>query len=196
MAIKTWASGDILTAADMNTYPLQKGVVTTKGDILVGTTDSTVVRQAVGANGLIVNADSNLTNGIRYGGPVAELVNVVASAATGTINVDANTAPVWLYTTNATANFTLNVRYSSGVSLAAYLPVGESVTVVFLNTNGVTPYYCSAVQVDGSSVTPKWQGGTAPAAGSASSIDAYSLTIIKTAATPTYTVLASFTKFA
>lgn len=196
MAIKTWASGDILTAADMNTYPLQKGVVTTKGDLLVGTTDSTVVRQAVGANGLLLFADSNLTNGVRYGGPPAELVNIVASAATGTINVNADTAPVWLYTTNASANFTLNLRYSASVSMATYLPVGESCTVVFLNTNGTTAYYASAVQVDGNAVTPKWQGGSAPSAGNASSIDAYTFTIIKTAATPTYTVLGALTKFA
>lgn len=196
MAIKTWASGDILTAADMNTYPLQKGVVTTKGDMLVGTTDSTVVRQAVGANGLILAADSNQTNGIRYGGPLAEVVNIVASAATGTINVNADTAPVWYYTTNASANFTLNLRYSASVSMATFLPVGQALTMVFLNTNGATPYYASAVQVDGSAVTPKWQGGTAPSAGNASSIDAYTFTIIKTAATPTYVVLAAQTRYA
>lgn len=196
MAIKTWASGDILTAADMNTYPLQKGVVTTKGDMLVGTTDSTVVRQAVGANGLILAADSNQTNGIRYGGPLAELVNIVASAATGTINVNADTAPVWYYTTNASANFTLNLRYSASVSMATFLPVGQALTMVFLNTNGATPYYASAVQVDGSAVTPKWQGGSAPSAGNASSIDAYTFTIIKTAATPTYVVLAAQTRYA
>lgn len=196
MAIKTWASGDILTAADMNTYPLQKGVVTTKGDMLVGTTDSTVVRQAVGANGLILAADSNQTNGIRYGGPLAEVVNIVASAATGTINVNADTAPVWYYTTNASANFTLNLRYSASVSMATFLPVGQALTMVFLNTNGATPYYASAVQVDGSAVTPKWQGGSAPSAGNASSIDAYTFTIIKTAATPTYVVLAAQTRFA
>ena len=196
MAVKTFTSGSVLTAADMNTYLLQKGVVTTKGDMLVGTTDSTVVRQAVGANGLLLNADSNQTNGIRYGGPVAELVNVSATASTGTINLNADTAPVWYYTTNASANFTLNVRYSPTVSAATYLPVGEAMTVTFMCTNGATPYYATAFQVDGNAVTPKWQGGTAPAAGNASSIDIYTLTVIKTAATPTYVVLGSFVKFA
>jgi len=44
-----------------------------------------------------------------------EDVNVVASAATGTINFDVSTASVWYYTSNATANHTLNFRYSSGV---------------------------------------------------------------------------------
>jgi hypothetical protein len=68
-------------------------------------------------------------------------------------------------------------------------------TVVFLVTQGSTAYYNSAVQVDGSSVTPKWQGGTAPTAGNASSIDTYSYTIIKTGSAA-FTILASQTKFA
>jgi hypothetical protein len=112
------------------------------------------------------------------------------------VNFDASTQTVLFYTTNASANFTLNVRGNSSTTLSSILPVGASITVVFLNTNGTTAYYPTAFQVDGNAVTPKWQGGTAPSAGNASSIDAYSLTIIKTAATPTYTVLASQTKFA
>jgi len=125
-----------------------------------------------------------------------ETCNVVASAATGTINVDAKTSTVWYYTTNASANFTLNFRGNSGTTLASILATGQSITIVFLNTNGATPYYPTVIQVDGSTVTPKWQSGTAPSAGNASAIDAYSFTIIKTAATPTYTVIGSQTKFA
>ncbi len=71
-----------------------------------------------------------------------------------------------------------------------------AITVTFLVQQGATAYYNNVVQIDGSSVTPKYQGGTAWAAGNASSIDAYVYTVIKTAATPTYTVFASQTKFA
>ena len=124
-----------------------------------------------------------------------ERVNVVASAATGTVNLDALTAGTMLYTSNATGNWTLNVRGSSSTSLNSILTTGDSITVVFLNTNGATAYYSTAFQVDGNSVTPKWQGGTAPTAGNASSIDAYVYNIIKTASA-TFTVLASQTKFA
>ena len=73
---------------------------------------------------------------------------------------------------NASANWTLNVRGSSGTSLNTLMTTGQSVTIAFLVTQGSTAYYQSAFQVDGSSVTPKWQGGTAPTAGNASSIDA------------------------
>jgi hypothetical protein len=75
------------------------------------------------------------------------------------------------------------------------MATGESVTIVFLVTNGATPYYQSAFQVDGNGITPKWQGGTAPTAGNASSIDAYTITIVKTGAA-TFTAFAAQTKFA
>jgi hypothetical protein len=123
-----------------------------------------------------------------------EDVNVVASAATGTINFDVSTASVWYYTTNATANHTLNFRYSSGTTLSSALAVGDAITLVWLNTNGATPYYPNVIQIDGSTVTPKVP--SAITAGNASAIDAYSFTIIKTASTPTYQVLETQTKFA
>lgn len=125
-----------------------------------------------------------------------EKTTVSATAATGTINFDVLTQGVLFYTTNASANFTLNFRGSSGSTLSSVLDTGDAVSVVFLNTNGSTAYYPTAFQIDGLSVTPKWSGGSAPSAGNASSIDAYSFTIIKTAATPTYTVLAGAVRFA
>jgi hypothetical protein len=123
-----------------------------------------------------------------------EDVNVVASAATGTINFDVSTASVWYYTSNASANHTLNFRYSSGATLSSVLAVGDAITLVWLNTNGATAYYPNVIQIDGSAVTPKVPA--AISAGNASAIDAYVFTIIKTAATPTYTVLETQTKFA
>lgn len=123
-----------------------------------------------------------------------ETTTVSATAATGTINYDAATQSVLYYTTNASGNWTLNVRWNSTTSLNSILSTGQSITVVFMATQGSTAYYQSAFQVDGSSVTPKWQGGTAPTAGNASGIDVYSMTITKTGSA-TYNVLASQTQF-
>jgi hypothetical protein len=117
-----------------------------------------------------------------------ERTTISATAATGTINFDAVTQGVLYYTTNASANWTLNVRGSSSATLSSILAVGDAITVSFLVTNGSTAYYQTAFNIDGSAVTPKYSGGTAPASGNASSIDVYTYTIIKTAATPTYTV--------
>ena len=68
-------------------------------------------------------------------------------------------------------------------------------TVVFLNTNGTTPYLASVLRIDGVTITPKWQFGSVPSAGNASSIDSYVYDIVKTAAS-TFTVFASLTKYA
>ena len=125
----------------------------------------------------------------------AETCTVSATAATGTINYDVTTQSVLYYTSNAAANWTVNFRASSGTSLNTAMATRPSVTVAFLVTQGTTAYYNSAVQVDGASVTPKWQGGSAPTAGNASSIDTYTYTIIKTGAA-TFTVLAAQTRFA
>lgn len=124
-----------------------------------------------------------------------ETATVSATAATGTINYDVTTQSVVYYTSNASANWTVNFRGSSGTSLNTLMSTGQSVTVAFLVTQGATAYYNSAITIDGSSVTPKYQGGTAYTSGNASSIDAYVYTIIKTGSA-TFTVLASQTKFA
>jgi hypothetical protein len=126
---------------------------------------------------------------------IRETITVSATASTGTINYDASTQAVLYYTTNATGNFTLNFRGTSGISLNTLMSTGESLSLTFLSTQGATAYYNSAVTIDGNSVTPKWQGGTAPTSGNASSVDSYTYVIIKTGSA-TFTVLASQTKFA
>lgn len=144
-------------------------------------------------NGL---SSSNIATGTLVDSRVRGLnenVNVVASAATGTINLNVGTASIWYYTTNATANHTLNIRYSATVSLNTFMNIGDSLTVVWLNTNGTTAYYPSVIQIDATTVTPKVPA--AITAGNASSIDAYSFTIVKTASA-TFTVLETQTKFA
>jgi len=126
---------------------------------------------------------------------VLETATVSATAATGTINYDVTTQAVLYYTSNASANWTVNFRGSSGTSLNTLMATGESLTVAFFVTQGATAYYNNVVQVDGSAVTPKYQGGTAWSAGNASSIDAYTYTIIKTG-NAAFTVFAAQTKFA
>jgi len=120
---------------------------------------------------------------------------IEANAAETLVNLDVKTSSILYYTSNATGNWALNIRGDASTSLNSLLSVGDSITVVFLNTNGSTAYYQTSITVDSTSVTPKWQGGSAPSAGNASSIDAYSATIIKTAATPTYVILESQTRF-
>jgi hypothetical protein len=124
-----------------------------------------------------------------------ETATISATAATGTINYDALTQVVLYYTTDASGNFTVNFRGNGTTSLNTLMSTGQSLSATFLVTNGSTAYYNSAVTIDGNSVTPKWQGGSAPTSGNASSVDSYTYVIIKTGSA-TFTVLASQTKFA
>jgi len=178
---------------------------TNSSGILQTTNGGTGATTLAGANIPVTNVANTFTNTQSFVGSssaiamilndTAEAVTISATAATGTINFDITTQSVLYYTTNASGNWTVNFRASSGTSLNTALSIGQSATAAFLVTQGATAYYNSAVQVDGASVTPKWQGGTAPTAGNASSIDVYTYTVIKTA-NATFTVLASQNKFA
>ena len=126
---------------------------------------------------------------------IAEPANVVGSAPSATTNFYVNSGAVQYYTTNAANNWTLNIAFSSGTSLNTAMATNDSISITMLATQGSTAYYNSAVTIDGTSVTPKWQGGTAPTSGNASSTDCYTYVIQKTGSA-TYVVLASQTKFA
>jgi len=126
---------------------------------------------------------------------IRETATVSATAATGTIQFDALTQVVLYYTTASSGNFTVNFRGNSGTSLDSVMSTGQSLSATFLVTNTGTAYYNSAVTIDGNSVTPKWQGGSAPTSGNASSVDSYTYVVIKTGSAA-FTVLASQTKFA
>jgi hypothetical protein len=178
------------TKAASSTAATLTGTQTLTNKTLTSPTVNTAVNNGLSSSNI---ATGTLVDNIVRG--LNEDVNIVASAATGTINLNVGTASVWYYTTNATANHTLNIRYSATVSLNTFMNTGDALTIVWMNTNGATAYYPNVIQIDATTVTPKIQGGTAITAGNASSIDVYVFTIVKTASA-TYTVLESQTKFA
>ena len=124
---------------------------------------------------------------------VAEGVTITTTFQT-TLNYNTNTQAVYYSNVNNAANFTVNLRGDASNALNASLSTGESVTVALIVKQDNTTYYNNVVQVDGTTVTAIWQGGSAPTAGNASSHDVYTYTAIKTAAS-TYTVLAAQTQF-
>ena len=126
---------------------------------------------------------------------IQEPANITAIAANATINIDILSNVVVYCTANATGNFTVNFRGNAGTTFNNAVPANVSVSASLVTAQGATAYFNSLVQVDGSTVTPKWQGGTAPTSGNANSTDTYVYVVMKSAAN-TYTILATQTKFA
>jgi len=128
---------------------------------------------------------------------IVETANTVAGAPASTQTFYLGSGAVQYYTSNAANNWTIDFLFSASTSLNTAMAVGDSMSCTMLTTQSTTAYYNTSVQIDGttSGVTTKWQGGTAPTSGNASSIDSYTYVIYKTASA-TYTVLASQTKFA
>jgi hypothetical protein len=198
---RTFTAGDVLTASQVNTFLMEQTI-----QVYANTAarSSAVTSPSEGMFAYLQDTDQlSFYNGSAWiTAPGArplliapeERVNITASTATGTVTINSATDSVTYYTANAAANFTVNLRGNASLQMNDALATGEAITSVFLNTNGTAAYYPTEVQVDGGSVTPKWQGGVAPTAGNASSIDSYSFTVVKTAGSA-FTVLASQTQF-
>lgn len=116
---------------------------------------------------------------------VQEARTVSTTAASGAINFNWLTQGVLYYTSDASADFSLNVRGDGSTTLASLLthtdPNRNGITIAFLVTQGTTPYNLTGISIDGTSQTIKWANGAAPT-GTASGIDAYTIDITKTSA--------------
>lgn len=199
-SLSALAANDVVEVLTFSEFVIANAVdqnlVNAKGDLIVATADNTVTNVAVGANNSFLVADSAQSAGVKWSSDLTASIlvspeerwTVSATAATGTLNFDVDTQGVLYYTSNATGDWTLNVRGSGSTTLASKLATNDSLTISFLVTTGSTAYKHSALTIDSSAQTVKWSGGTAPSAGNASSVDIYTFTIVKTAATPTYTV--------
>jgi hypothetical protein len=186
-----WGTDNSYSAPTLGSTSIASGAtVSNVAGLTINSTTIPSSKTLVDTDSTQTLSGKTLTNPI-FVGP-EERFNIVAAAASSTIAINVITAGVWYYTSNATANHTLNFRGNGSNTLNSILTTGDSVTVSWLNTNGATPYYPNVYQVDGttSGVTVNWSGGIAPSAGNASGIDAYSFTIVKTA-NATFRILAA-----
>lgn len=167
----SWTSGGALTATSIQNTPIGSSTASTGAFTTLSASGTTSIYE------------------------VLEKASIAATSLTGTVNFNALDGAVLYCTSNASGNWTLNVRGDGSTTLNNVMATGDSLSLAVLVTQGSTAYYQSGFQIDGSSVTPKWAGGTAPTAGNASSVDAYTITIFKTGSA-TFTVFASQTKFA
>ena len=167
----TWTSGGALTATSIQNTPIGSSTASTGAFTTLSASGTTSIYE------------------------VLEKASISATSLTGTVNFNVLDGAVLYCTSNASGNWTLNVRGDGSTTLNNVMATGDSLSLAVLVTQGSTAYYQSGFQIDGSSVTPKWAGGTAPTAGNANSVDAYTITIFKTGSAA-FTVFASQTKFA
>ena len=134
------------------------------------------------------------SNGFGYVGSVIEVAGSSTTVA-GTLIFYMNDYQLLRLTQDQTADRTLYITGDSGTQLSSSMATNEVRTLAVAWKNGSTPYYINTVQIDGNTQTVKYDGGTAPSAGNASSIDFYTFSIIKTGSS-SYEVYGTFTKFA
>ena len=175
-------------APDLTTLTINGSDVTSTVDEL-NLLDGSVAATVVDGKAVIYGSNGELLVNQIY-----EKVTTDTSTS-GVINFDVNAQAVMFFTASQTANRTINFRADASTALNDIMAVGQSLTLAVPMTQGATAYYLDAFQIDGTAVTPKWQGGDTPAAGNASGIDTYTFTIIKTASA-TYTILAAQSQFA
>jgi hypothetical protein len=124
---------------------------------------------------------------------VREKSKISSGSTPSTINFELLDGAVVYYVDEVTQNWAVNFRGNSSTTLNDIMDIGQSMTCVLVMLNGTTPYSASLHQIDGSTITPNWQGGSSPS-GEANCYDAYSYSILKTA-NATFTLLASKVNF-
>jgi hypothetical protein len=191
----TTLSGYGITDAAPISNPTFSGTVTIPTLNITGnaTVSGSLSAGSTVLNNLTINGNQ-VVNGTLTLQQTIEKTTVSSSGASGTITYYLLSQAILYYTGTSTGNWTLNITGTNGVTLNSVMAIGQTITCVFLVTNGSTPYYQTGLQIDGTAITPKWFGGVAPTSGNVNATDVYSFTIIKTA-NATFTVLESLTTF-
>ena len=96
-------------------------------------------------------------------GVIQEKLYNVASALTGTVNFDVVTnGLVQYHTTNSSGTFVANLRGDGSTTLNSLLHIGQTTVFTLYSAQNNASYYLTDFQIDGSSQTEKWNGGSAP----------------------------------
>ena len=205
--------GSAPAESPLNANAIPDGLITTNkisNDAVTGQKilENTVTTREVGIQTLFANnlanasvttfriANANITSSLLA--PLENLkenLSVAAAAFDDPTNCDLLDNSVFFNANAADTNFTVNFRGDANNELNDIMSTGNSISAAVIVTNTSSPYYINGVQVDGSSVTPKVQGGSAISAGNANSTDVYLFTIIKTG-NDAFTILESQSQFA
>jgi hypothetical protein len=181
-----------LAANSVTSDKIAPGVIIESDVANNAVTEAKIASGAVTSAKLGVNLDLNGTTEIDE---ILETVAVNTNALTGTVNIDAKSGAVHYFTSNSSADWVWNFRGDGSTTLNSMMDDGQSITFALFATNDAA-FEPTSLTVDTTgTVSVKWFGGNAYPSGNASSVDCYTITIVKTAAN-TYTAFASQSKFA
>jgi hypothetical protein len=115
-------------------------------------------------------------------GLLRESVNIVANKLSGAPTISVDNGMLHYFTTTETTTSKPNIISSAGINTD--MAIGDTMCLTVITTAAAAGYSFDW-RVDGveasAGVTSSWVGGSAPSAGTASGLDTYSLTFIKTA---------------
>lgn len=185
-----WVESDVdLTSFDLNQYLTQASASATYLPISASSTlggSSASVTDGIITTSVFISPE--------------ERFNVISGSATGTVNLDTLTSTAWVYSSPGNTNFTINIRGDGSNSLNSLLETGDAITVGLINATGTTAsaFFANTIQVDSSTVTPKWINDSEPPASlplqSTAGYDSYTLTLIKTGSAA-YITLGSWAQY-
>ena len=163
------------------------GLITARSGVRVTAGGVNIVGGGLTATGI-----GTFHEGAHFENLLAEEVKVTAGKLSDNTNINVEDGMVHLFTTAESTTSTPNIRYNGSTALNARMSIGQSIVVTLITTANASAYSAN-ITIDGSAVTERWIGGSAPDTGGSSGVDIHTFTIIKTA-DATFTVIGNQSK--
>jgi hypothetical protein len=172
----------------VTTNHIRNSAVTT--DKLDGTVGSEAVTEAKIRAGAVTSGKlaSNLTltgtTTIAATGKVQQILEKAVysgTALTGLQTINVDNGAIYYYTAESAADFQIKITVN-GSTLNALMAVQEALTIVAFTTQGSAAKKLSAITIDSltTGVNVRWFGGVSYPSGNPSSVDTYTITVLKT----------------
>ena len=172
--------------------------LTLSGNLTVNGTTTTIDTAVTAVDSLAVDGNIDVGAGLSaYGYKIEQGRSDTTSNIGATHNFNLGTGHIQRFSAASGSNYSPNFRIDASTTLNSKMNVGD-VTAATLIVASSSHYCLNTLQIDGTQVgvTTSWIGGSAPSAANGSGFDIYAFTIMKTASTPTYHIIANATSAA
>ena len=172
--------------------------LTLSGNLTVNGTTTTIDTAVTAVDSLEVDGNINVGAGLSaYGYKIEQGTSDTTSNIGATHSFNLGTGHIQRFSAASGSNYSPNFRIDASTTLNSKMNVGDVIAATLIVAS--SSHYClNTLQVDGTQVgvTTSWIGGSAPSAANGSGFDIYAFTIMKTASTPTYHIIANATSAA